>query len=188
MIQSHLCRKFLLMNCFWSRNVSSPGSWTGLLNACIPDFLCPLIHSWTKKTSKCSHMTFVLIIILLQKFVSCTYPVNKGWFYTMKELVWFDLNLFQVVEEEIEASKKQVLAYGKPMRRLVLKKCKNLKIQVMDAKDRHDKDVWQIVGNREADVLQTKVMKNVNVFWNPFDIITFTAIRKQRHLLRELYA
>ena len=65
-----------------------------------------------------------------------------------------------MVEEEIRESKKQIPAYGKPMRRFILKTCKNLKIEVMDAKDRHDEDVWQMVNrieSREAEVLKTKV-------------------------------
>ena len=74
-----------------------------------------------------------------------------------------------MVEEEIQASKKQVLAYGKPMRRFILKSCRNLKVRVWDAKDRHDKDVWQMVkraGNQEAEVLQTKVIKRFASFLN----------------------
>ena len=65
-----------------------------------------------------------------------------------------------MVEEEIQESKKQILAYGKPMRRFILKTCKNLKIEVMDARDRHDEDVWQMVNrieNRETEILKTKV-------------------------------
>ena len=67
----------------------------------------------------------------------------------------------------MQASKKRVLAYDKPMRRFILKTCKNLKIDVIDAKDRHNEDVWQIenrVGNREAKFLQTKVIKSFASF------------------------
>ena len=66
-----------------------------------------------------------------------------------------------MVEGEIRDSKQQILAYGKPMRRFILKTCKNLKVEVMDPKDRHDEDVWQVVnrmGNKEAEVLKTKVI------------------------------
>ena len=69
-----------------------------------------------------------------------------------------------MVEEEIQKSNKpnkQVLAHGKPMSRFVLKSCENLKVRVIDAKDRHDKDVWRIVNGEEnqgTEVLKTKVM------------------------------
>ena len=66
-----------------------------------------------------------------------------------------------MVEEDIQESKQQVLAYGKPMRRFVLKRCKNLNVRVMDTKDRHDEDVWQMVNGEEnqgSEVLKTKVM------------------------------
>ena len=66
-----------------------------------------------------------------------------------------------MVEADIQESKKQVLAYGKPMRRFILKTCKNLTVRVMETKDRHDKDVWQAVnkvGNQETEIPNIKVI------------------------------
>ena len=66
-----------------------------------------------------------------------------------------------MVEAEIQESKKQVLAYGKPMRRFILKTCKNLTVRVLETRDRHDEDVWQAVnrsGNQGAEIAKTKVI------------------------------
>ena len=72
-----------------------------------------------------------------------------------------------MVQKEIQVTKQQILA-SDFTRRFNLKTCKNLKIRVMDAKDRHNEDVWQTV-NREEDqgakVLNTKVIcKKLSVF------------------------
>ena len=78
----------------------------------------------------------------------------------MCDLSIIDVNLFQVVEREIQESEEQVLAYGKPMRRFVLKRCKNLNVGVVGVKDRHNEDVWQMVNSEEnkgAEVRKTKV-------------------------------
>ena len=81
-----------------------------------------------------------------------------------------------MVEAEIQESKKQVLAYGKPMRRYILKTCKNLTVKVIETKDRHDEDVWQVVnraGNQGTEILRTKVKLL-------FASITFTTKGKER--------
>ena len=55
---------------------------------------------------------------------------------------------------------QQILVITSFKRKFTLKTCKNLKIEVTDVTDRHDKnDVWQMnVKNQEAKVSRTKVI------------------------------
>ena len=63
------------------------------------------------------------------------------------------------MEDEILKENQQILATTSFRRKFALKTCKNLKVEVIDVKDRHDKDVWQMEAeNQEAKVIITKVI------------------------------
>ena len=71
-------------------------------------------------------------------------------------IIFTTLN-FQMVEKEKLLLKNQTLAFDKPMRHFILKRCKDLQIRVMDVKERHNKDVWKLDTGLKTEELNEKI-------------------------------
>ena len=61
-----------------------------------------------------------------------------------------------MIEKEKLPFRNQTLAFDNPMKRYNLKRCKDLHIRVMDVKDRHNKDVWQLDTGLKTEELMEK--------------------------------